>query len=165
MFCCVLNESDQSSTSRIQTIGSAGTDSASSAPSLQGGCEWSRHRKQAVYFLRSPWQSSGDGGAALSYSFTFEPGSGDVRMDFSVGALWRQTVWRFTLEMFSMIYLDFILKLKHKWFLYKKMESVMLKYNRFYSALKTESYWIFFLKYSIKPNNWLGLVSVVVLLS
>ncbi|KAF6724501.1 Protein arginine N-methyltransferase 7 [Oryzias melastigma] len=55
--------------------------------SEQGGCEWSRHRKQAVYFLRSPWQSSGDGGAALSYSFTFEPGSGDVRMDFSVGAL------------------------------------------------------------------------------
>ncbi|XP_068595159.1 protein arginine N-methyltransferase 7 [Brachionichthys hirsutus] len=50
----------------------------------QGECEWSRHRKQGVYFLRSPWESSGDGRAAVSYSFTFEPSSGDIKMDFSV---------------------------------------------------------------------------------
>uniref|UniRef100_A0A8C8DZ82 Protein arginine N-methyltransferase n=1 Tax=Oryzias sinensis TaxID=183150 RepID=A0A8C8DZ82_9TELE len=55
--------------------------------SEQGDCEWSRHRKQAVYFLRSPWQSSGDGRAAVSYSFTFEPDSGDIKMDFSISAL------------------------------------------------------------------------------
>uniref|UniRef100_A0A8C2XUT4 Protein arginine N-methyltransferase n=1 Tax=Cyclopterus lumpus TaxID=8103 RepID=A0A8C2XUT4_CYCLU len=45
-------------------------------------CEWSRHRKQGVYFLRSPWDSSD--GAAVSYSFTFEPSTGDIKMDFSV---------------------------------------------------------------------------------
>uniref|UniRef100_A0A3P9IUH0 Protein arginine N-methyltransferase n=1 Tax=Oryzias latipes TaxID=8090 RepID=A0A3P9IUH0_ORYLA len=55
--------------------------------SEQGDCEWSRHRKQAVYFLRSPWQSSGDGRAAVSYSFTFEPDSGDIKMDFRISAL------------------------------------------------------------------------------
>lgn len=58
-------------------------------PCLQGECEWSRHRKQGVYFLRSPWESSGDGRAAVSYSFTFEPTSGDIKMDFSVQAQWR----------------------------------------------------------------------------
>lgn len=52
--------------------------------SEQGKCEWSRHRKQGVYFLRSPWDSSGDGRAALSYSFTFEPSLGDIKMDFSI---------------------------------------------------------------------------------
>ncbi|XP_029378432.1 protein arginine N-methyltransferase 7 [Echeneis naucrates] len=49
----------------------------------QGDCEWSRHRKQGVYFFRSPWESSGDGRAGVSYSFTFEPSSGDIKMDFS----------------------------------------------------------------------------------
>uniref|UniRef100_A0A8C4ESF1 Protein arginine methyltransferase 7 n=1 Tax=Dicentrarchus labrax TaxID=13489 RepID=A0A8C4ESF1_DICLA len=52
--------------------------------SEQGECEWSRHRKQGVYFLRSPWESSGDGRAAVSYSLTFEPSLGDIKMDFSV---------------------------------------------------------------------------------
>uniref|UniRef100_A0A671WST0 Protein arginine N-methyltransferase n=1 Tax=Sparus aurata TaxID=8175 RepID=A0A671WST0_SPAAU len=52
--------------------------------SEQGECEWSRHRKQGVYFLRSPWESSGDGRAAVSYNFTFEPSSGDIKMDFSI---------------------------------------------------------------------------------
>ncbi|XP_075931583.1 protein arginine N-methyltransferase 7 isoform X2 [Anarhichas minor] len=52
--------------------------------SEQGECEWSRHRKQGVYFLRSPCESSDDGRAAVSYSFTFEPGLGDIKMDFSV---------------------------------------------------------------------------------
>uniref|UniRef100_A0A671WNV5 Protein arginine N-methyltransferase n=1 Tax=Sparus aurata TaxID=8175 RepID=A0A671WNV5_SPAAU len=51
--------------------------------SEQGECEWSRHRKQGVYFLRSPWESSGDGRAAVSYNFTFEPSSGDIKMDFT----------------------------------------------------------------------------------
>uniref|UniRef100_A0A3P9CFC7 Protein arginine N-methyltransferase n=1 Tax=Maylandia zebra TaxID=106582 RepID=A0A3P9CFC7_9CICH len=50
----------------------------------QGDCEWSRHRKQGVYFFGSPWEISGDGRAAVSYSFTFEPSLGDIRMDFSV---------------------------------------------------------------------------------
>ncbi|XP_054633188.1 protein arginine N-methyltransferase 7 [Dunckerocampus dactyliophorus] len=50
----------------------------------QGHCEWSRHRKQGVYFLRSGWQSSGDGRAAVSYDITFQPASGDIKMDFSV---------------------------------------------------------------------------------
>uniref|UniRef100_A0A671WSQ9 Protein arginine N-methyltransferase n=1 Tax=Sparus aurata TaxID=8175 RepID=A0A671WSQ9_SPAAU len=51
---------------------------------IKGECEWSRHRKQGVYFLRSPWESSGDGRAAVSYNFTFEPSSGDIKMDFSI---------------------------------------------------------------------------------
>lgn len=51
--------------------------------SPQGACEWSRHRKQGVYFLRSPWETSASG-AAVSYSFTFEPDTGDVKMDFGV---------------------------------------------------------------------------------
>uniref|UniRef100_A0A669CAC7 Protein arginine N-methyltransferase n=1 Tax=Oreochromis niloticus TaxID=8128 RepID=A0A669CAC7_ORENI len=50
----------------------------------QGDCEWSRHRKQGVYFFGSPWEISGDGRAAVSYSFTFEPSLGDIRMDFTV---------------------------------------------------------------------------------
>ncbi|XP_069017981.1 protein arginine N-methyltransferase 7 [Embiotoca jacksoni] len=52
--------------------------------SEQGDCEWSRHRKQGVYFFRSAWESSGDGRAAVSYNFTFEPSLGDIKMDFSV---------------------------------------------------------------------------------
>ncbi|XP_037306713.2 protein arginine N-methyltransferase 7 [Pungitius pungitius] len=50
--------------------------------SEQGKCQWSRHRKQGVYFLRTPWESSGDGRAAATYSFTFEPAQGDIKMDF-----------------------------------------------------------------------------------
>ncbi|KAI3371727.1 hypothetical protein L3Q82_024284, partial [Scortum barcoo] len=50
----------------------------------QGECEWSRHRKQGVYFFRSPWESAGDGRAAVSYSFTFEPSLGDIKMDFNI---------------------------------------------------------------------------------
>ncbi len=57
-------------------------------PHLQGECQWSRHRKQGVYFLRSPWESSGDGRAAVSYSFTFEPSSGDIKMDFDIKTQW-----------------------------------------------------------------------------
>ncbi|KAM6936768.1 protein arginine N-methyltransferase 7 [Xenentodon cancila] len=52
--------------------------------SEQGDCRWSRHRKQGVYFLRSPWESLGDGRAAVSFSFTFEPSLGDIKMDFSI---------------------------------------------------------------------------------
>lgn len=52
--------------------------------SEQGDCEWIRHRKQGVYFFRSPWDISGDGRAAVSYSFTFEPSLGDIKMDFSI---------------------------------------------------------------------------------
>ncbi|XP_017289726.1 protein arginine N-methyltransferase 7 isoform X1 [Kryptolebias marmoratus] len=52
--------------------------------SEQGDCVWTRHRKQGVYFFSSPWESSGDGRTAVSYRFTFEPGLGDVNMDFSV---------------------------------------------------------------------------------
>lgn len=58
------------------------------ASSPQGDCEWSRHRKQGVYFLRSAWDSSGDSRAAMSYSFTFEPSLGDIKMDFSVESQW-----------------------------------------------------------------------------
>ncbi|TNN23389.1 Protein arginine N-methyltransferase 7 [Liparis tanakae] len=47
-----------------------------------GACEWSRHRKQGVYFLPAPWESAASG--AVSYSLTFEPDTGDVKMDFSV---------------------------------------------------------------------------------
>lgn len=54
---------------------------------LQGDCEWVRHRRQGVYFFRSPWESSGEGRAEVTYSFTFEPTSGDIKMDFSVASL------------------------------------------------------------------------------
>ncbi|XP_028263869.1 protein arginine N-methyltransferase 7 [Parambassis ranga] len=52
----------------------------------QGECEWSRHRKQGVYFFRSPWESSGDGRASLSYSFTFDPSLGDIKINFSIAS-------------------------------------------------------------------------------
>uniref|UniRef100_A0A3P8UH25 Protein arginine N-methyltransferase n=1 Tax=Cynoglossus semilaevis TaxID=244447 RepID=A0A3P8UH25_CYNSE len=55
--------------------------------SEQGDCEWVRHRRQGVYFFRSPWESSGEGRAEVTYSFTFEPTSGDIKMDFSVASL------------------------------------------------------------------------------
>lgn len=55
---------------------------------LQGDCEWSRHRKQGVYFFRTPWESSGDGRAAVSYNFTFEPSLGDIKMDFNIESQW-----------------------------------------------------------------------------
>lgn len=54
--------------------------------SEQGDCEWSRHRKQGVYFLRSSWDSSGDGRAALTYNFTFDPELGDIKMDFNIAS-------------------------------------------------------------------------------
>lgn len=50
----------------------------------QGECEWTRHRKQGVFLLRSPWDNSADSRAAVSYSVTFHPDSGDIKMDFSV---------------------------------------------------------------------------------
>lgn len=41
-----------------------------------------------MYFLRPPWERSGeDGAAAASYSFTFDPSSGDIKMDISVESL------------------------------------------------------------------------------
>ncbi|XP_062856906.1 protein arginine N-methyltransferase 7 [Trichomycterus rosablanca] len=52
--------------------------------SEEGECVWSMHRKQGVYFFRDPWESSGDGRAAVSYSLTFQPHLGDIKMDFSV---------------------------------------------------------------------------------
>lgn len=60
---------------------------------LQGECEWTRHRKQGVYFLRMPWERSGEDGAAVSYSFTFEPGLGDIKMNVSVESLWCRVSW------------------------------------------------------------------------
>ncbi|XP_051916832.1 protein arginine N-methyltransferase 7 isoform X1 [Hippocampus zosterae] len=50
----------------------------------QGHCEWSRHSKQGVYFFRSRWEDSGSDRAAVLYNFTFEPSSGEVKMDFNV---------------------------------------------------------------------------------
>lgn len=50
----------------------------------QGQCVWSPHRKQGVYFLRDPWESSGDGQASMSYNLTFDPNIGDIKTDFSV---------------------------------------------------------------------------------
>uniref|UniRef100_A0A667YIL6 Protein arginine N-methyltransferase n=1 Tax=Myripristis murdjan TaxID=586833 RepID=A0A667YIL6_9TELE len=53
----------------------------------QGECEWKRHRKQGVFFFRSPWESSGDGRASVSYSLTFEPSLGDIKMEFTAESL------------------------------------------------------------------------------
>ncbi|CAL8262622.1 unnamed protein product [Merluccius merluccius] len=55
----------------------------SGAVGEQGACEWSRHRKQGVYFFPSPRQSAGENGDKVSYSFTFEPSSGDIKMQFN----------------------------------------------------------------------------------
>ncbi|KAM9808294.1 protein arginine N-methyltransferase 7 [Neosynchiropus ocellatus] len=52
-------------------------------PCDEGGCSWTRHRKQGVYFFRSGWDVSGDSRTSVSYSFTFDPSSGDIGMDFS----------------------------------------------------------------------------------
>uniref|UniRef100_A0A672JQ35 Protein arginine N-methyltransferase n=1 Tax=Salarias fasciatus TaxID=181472 RepID=A0A672JQ35_SALFA len=54
--------------------------------SEQGACQWTRHRKQGVYFLRTPWESSGDGSASLTYSLTFQPQTGDISVDFGVSS-------------------------------------------------------------------------------
>lgn len=61
-------------------------------PSLQGACEWSRHRKQGVYFFPSPRQSTGGNGDNVPYSFTFEPSSGDIKMEFN-GASDSEAPW------------------------------------------------------------------------
>ncbi|XP_061693354.1 protein arginine N-methyltransferase 7 [Syngnathoides biaculeatus] len=51
----------------------------------RGRCEWSRHRKQGVYFFPSAFESAGDGGdAAVFYEIKFEPASGDITMDFNI---------------------------------------------------------------------------------
>lgn len=54
--------------------------------SEQGACEWTRHRKQGVYFLRSPLECSGDGRMALAYNLSFQPQTGDISMCFSVSS-------------------------------------------------------------------------------
>ncbi|KAG7468482.1 hypothetical protein MATL_G00143210 [Megalops atlanticus] len=51
--------------------------------SEQGACEWSPHRKQGVYFFSSSYESVGDGRDTVSYSLSFDPSIGDIRMDFS----------------------------------------------------------------------------------
>lgn len=50
----------------------------------EGSCEWNPHRKQGVFFFRSAPEIAGDGREDLSYSLTFEPHTGDIKMDFSV---------------------------------------------------------------------------------
>lgn len=50
----------------------------------EGSCEWNPHRKQGVFFFRSAPEIAGDGREDLSYSLTFEPQTGDIKMDFSV---------------------------------------------------------------------------------
>ncbi|KAL2093482.1 hypothetical protein ACEWY4_010794 [Coilia grayii] len=54
--------------------------------SEEGACKWSPHRKQGVYFLKSPWESSGDGRASVSYNLTFDPSLGDIKLDFSIAS-------------------------------------------------------------------------------
>lgn len=50
----------------------------------QGHCEWSPHRRQAVYFFRSPWDSSANDAGEVSYTYTFEPNLGDIKMNFRI---------------------------------------------------------------------------------
>lgn len=50
----------------------------------EGACEWNPHQKQAVFFFRSALEISGDEREDLSYSLTFDPHIGDIKMDFSV---------------------------------------------------------------------------------
>uniref|UniRef100_A0A672PGA9 Protein arginine N-methyltransferase 7 n=1 Tax=Sinocyclocheilus grahami TaxID=75366 RepID=A0A672PGA9_SINGR len=52
--------------------------------SKEGACEWNPHRKQGVFFFRSTREISGDGREDLTYNLTFEPHTGDIKMDFSV---------------------------------------------------------------------------------
>lgn len=52
--------------------------------SEEGACEWNPHRKQGVFFFRSPREASGDGREELSYNLTFERHTGDIKMDFSI---------------------------------------------------------------------------------
>ncbi|MGH0150262.1 UNVERIFIED_CONTAM: hypothetical protein FKN15_055500 [Acipenser sinensis] len=54
-------------------------------PNQQGDCEWSPHRKQAVYFLSSPWDSAGDDASSVTYSLAFQPATGDIIMEFIPG--------------------------------------------------------------------------------
>ncbi|RXM31221.1 Protein arginine N-methyltransferase 7 [Acipenser ruthenus] len=54
-------------------------------PNQQGDCEWSPHRKQAVYFFSSPWESAGDNASSITYSLTFQPATGDIIMEFIPG--------------------------------------------------------------------------------
>uniref|UniRef100_A0A8C1ACK5 Protein arginine N-methyltransferase n=2 Tax=Cyprinus carpio TaxID=7962 RepID=A0A8C1ACK5_CYPCA len=50
----------------------------------EGACEWNPHRKQGVFFFRSVRETSGDGREDLSYNLTFDPHTGDIKMNFSV---------------------------------------------------------------------------------
>lgn len=50
----------------------------------QGECDWSLHRKQAVYFFRDPQESLGDRRSSLSYNLTFQPSLGDIKMEFTL---------------------------------------------------------------------------------
>ncbi|XP_029993197.1 protein arginine N-methyltransferase 7 [Sphaeramia orbicularis] len=50
----------------------------------QGECQWTPHRRQGVYFFRSPWDTTADARAGVSYTLTFEPSLGDIKMDFSI---------------------------------------------------------------------------------
>uniref|UniRef100_A0A8C2KHB3 Protein arginine N-methyltransferase n=1 Tax=Cyprinus carpio TaxID=7962 RepID=A0A8C2KHB3_CYPCA len=52
--------------------------------SEEGACEWNPHRKQGVFFFRSTRETSGDGREDLIYNLTFEPHTGDIKMDFSI---------------------------------------------------------------------------------
>ncbi|KAK1163431.1 protein arginine N-methyltransferase 7-like isoform X1 [Acipenser oxyrinchus oxyrinchus] len=54
-------------------------------PNQQGDCEWSPHRKQAVYFFSSPWESAGDNASSITYSLTFQPATGNIIMEFIPG--------------------------------------------------------------------------------
>ncbi|RXM95571.1 Protein arginine N-methyltransferase 7 [Acipenser ruthenus] len=54
-------------------------------PNQQGDCEWSPHRKQAVYFFSSPWESAGDDASSVTYSLAFQPATGDIIMEFIPG--------------------------------------------------------------------------------
>lgn len=58
--------------------------------SEQGQCEWSPHQKQAVFFLSSPCDVAAGDASQVSYTFTFDPSAGDIRMDFSVKSLHEQ---------------------------------------------------------------------------
>uniref|UniRef100_A0A8C1T8E9 Protein arginine N-methyltransferase n=1 Tax=Cyprinus carpio TaxID=7962 RepID=A0A8C1T8E9_CYPCA len=52
--------------------------------SEEGACEWNPHRKQGVFFFRSTRETSGNGREDLAYNLTFEPHTGDIKMDFSI---------------------------------------------------------------------------------
>ncbi|MBN3298187.1 ANM7 methyltransferase, partial [Amia calva] len=54
--------------------------------SEKGNCEWSPHRKQGVYFLSSPWDSTGESQDTVLYTLTFHPHNGDITMEFTAAA-------------------------------------------------------------------------------